>query len=715
MVIWFMLDELQLCLTNICDLNCSYCYLKNQPAKKMPDKVFKKTVSAAIKNKVSVIRLTGGDIFNHPSLFVYLEYLRERNIKIIANISIKKITKAKSLLPFVDYLLVSFHNNAQLSNNLSKLKQLSGKTNLMGSVVFGERWLSSIEELYQLRNRIGFHSFFFLRDVKQKSRQYYNALIVLCEKISELNKRNRQIVISNAFPLCFVSKQGLKVCSGKRFDNGNTRLYIDTDGSIKPAAYSGIILGNILKDDLQEAYSKNTAKNRKAAPLLCSQCTIKGFCGSGITANAKYQKDPLMKYIFHNKYLTKFQKLSKKILSAFNFNADIRKLYYLNSGFFMNYPSPSYWRKTSGRNIEPLKEITNQKISLYVHFPFCFGACKFCRVKKLNSASKKKYTVHLLEEMDNWKDTISNNYIENIYFGGGSPQLMGRKNAQLIFEKLFGYIKNQPGEVTFELFPAGFDYDLMHYLKKYVTRISIGIQCFSDSSLSVMNRCTDKKEMVSFIKSCKKAGFVNINFDIIYGLYANQPAGFENDFREILSFGPTQVTYQPLHYIKEVSPINDSTLDNEISLNKIGRNILNSKGYTQNSAEDFSLNKRFFYQDYMLGRGNILGLGGEAFSHINDTYFKKQGSYLYHALSSTDLLYRGLFLTSRFLKININDFNKKHNTDILSVFSDSIKYLLKKNYIIIKGNELKITPQGMNYVDMISNILSLNNLDYKLK
>lgn len=714
------LHEIQICITNKCSINCSYCHIDRSSPEIINSETFRRIVDHAKKQGIPAIRLTGGDIFQHPKLKEFLMYLKKNHMRSIINTHIKRIKDIHKILNLCDIILVSFHNIDEIENNIENLKNISLKTDLMGTAVFTKAWIPSLKKLSDLKNTIGFSPFFFLRNINESSKEYFSDLNELAERLTRFNKKEKNpILISNAFPLCFVSSEGIRYCSGKQFDNGFSRLYAAPNGNIKPSAYSSIELANINDPgfSFKEIYNKNkiSVDNIINNNKNCQNCKINDYCGSGICANDNYSSDPLLQHVFHNKFTTKLQEIEKQELPNSNFQKDLRLIYHQNSSFYMRYPPSKYLKQIDEVSLRKKLKLKAGKINIYIHFPFCKGYCKFCTVKKINNHEMEKYKQHILEEIYKYKDIISNNYVETVYFGGGTPQLMGYENVRIIFKKLFSLIKNKPLEVNFELFPKDYDEKLMKLLKKYVTRISIGVQCLDDCAFQKLNRNSTKKEIIEFIQKIKHHNFDKINFDFIFGIYINNPENFESDFKEILSYYPDHITYQPLHFTKDMGFDKDNNLTNAFNLNQLGRNILEKQGYQQNSAEDFSKGDKVKYQDALLLQKNLIGLGNGSYGFMNDiAYQNEKGDFFFHKLTSTDKLFGELFLSARFLKIDIRLLDKRYNINFKAIFSDSLKYLIRMKYIEIKKNILYITKQGRNYVDLITNTLALNNLDYKL-
>ena len=712
------LNELQICITSVCEIECSHCHLDLQ-GDHMSDETFKRSVEVAKKNGIDHIRLTGGTVFEHPNLVSYLEILKENNMKIIVNYSILSIEKGYEIAKYCDYVLISIYHSKQLveyEDKLKKLKSIRGdKLFLMGCTVYQPSWNNQLKELTDKVDL--FDKFFFLRDTTKTNRSYYKSVNLLIEKLSTFT---RKIQLANGFPMCMISRKNLDLCAGSRFDNGTERLYVKPDGVIKPSAYTDIELCNINDKDLDliKVWKKHTGKldNTLKNINTCQRCKIKNYCRNGITTlGKKYQEDPLFKYALHNNYQTDLQKELKEKIFKIKKLDDLKILYHEHSTFYMQYPPTNYWKEIEQKKLFSMFELKDKRLNLYVHFPFCTVACSFCNIKKFNVITRDLHIKRILEEAKIHEDIIRNNNIYAVYFGGGSPQLLGKEGAEILFEKIFPMFRNKPTEVNFEMFPRDYDEDLLNYLTKYVTRVSMGIQCLDQENLRKLHRHITIPEMVDYVSKVKALNFKEMNLDIIYGLFMNKPEKFEADIRAILAMGPTHVTYQPLHFTRELKYDEGDNIGNQIELNTLGRKILAEHGFHQNSSEDFSIGDKLHYQEAVLGQENLLALGEHTYGVMGDIcYNNYKEVYYYHVMSDTDKMFARLFMKLRFLELDIDKLDEDYGISFRAEFSDSLKFVLRLKYVEFDGGILRITEIGKDYVDLICNILSLSNLDYKL-
>ena len=115
---------------------------------------------------------------------------------------------------------------------------------------------------------------------------------------------------------------------------------------------------------------------------------------------------------------------------------------------------------------------------------------------------------------------LSNESLETIYFGGGTPSLLNvsiLQNFLIAINKLFKVDKNP--EITLEANPDDLSIKYLQGLRKIgFNRLSIGIQSFNDGMLKQINRKHNAQQAVQCVLNAQKVGFRNINIDLIYGL-----------------------------------------------------------------------------------------------------------------------------------------------------------------------------------------------------
>ncbi|WP_139453824.1 radical SAM family heme chaperone HemW [Campylobacter armoricus] len=156
---------------------------------------------------------------------------------------------------------------------------------------------------------------------------------------------------------------------------------------------------------------------------------------------------------------------------------------------------------------------------LYIHIPFCESKCFYCSFTSLKKKDfEKNYLNALMQDIKYQLNffKVNKNSIKTIFIGGGTPSLMETSFYEKIFIFLQEYLK-QECEITIEANPNSSNFLWLKEMKNLgFNRISFGSQSFHEKKLQFLGRIHDKKSIFTSIENAKKAGFNNINLDLIY-------------------------------------------------------------------------------------------------------------------------------------------------------------------------------------------------------
>jgi len=174
--------------------------------------------------------------------------------------------------------------------------------------------------------------------------------------------------------------------------------------------------------------------------------------------------------------------------------------------------------------IKFLKE-GDEKLSLYVHLPFCRSACYFCgcNVVFTSKGSKlSRYVEYLKKEIDILAKHINTNReVVQFHFGGGTPTYY----SAIELDEIVNYIKERfpnwssEAEISVEIDPRFFNEEQMKVFKKHnFNRISFGVQDFDKRVQEAVHRVQSFELTKSAVELARKYGINSINIDLIYGL-----------------------------------------------------------------------------------------------------------------------------------------------------------------------------------------------------
>ena len=172
---------------------------------------------------------------------------------------------------------------------------------------------------------------------------------------------------------------------------------------------------------------------------------------------------------------------------------------------------------------------------LYIHIPFCDGKCYYCNFFSVRQDPAKMdgYTDHLKRIMRTRSKDI-NRPISSVYFGGGTPSLLGHDRLTDIIGTAKACFDIAPdAEITLEVNPSSTALLDFHALKGAgFNRLSIGMQSANFAELKILGRRHNIEDVINAVISARSAGFDNISLDVMIAL----PAQTEELLKGTLDF-----------------------------------------------------------------------------------------------------------------------------------------------------------------------------------
>ena len=154
---------------------------------------------------------------------------------------------------------------------------------------------------------------------------------------------------------------------------------------------------------------------------------------------------------------------------------------------------------------------------IYIHVPFCEKKCDYCDFYSLPEKSEvdfDDYAENLLREIELYEEAMGVG-ISTVFFGGGTPSLLGTTRLVKIMEKLRPFLK-EGAEITMEGNPESvLRLDVAALIDVGFNRFSMGVQSASDKLLKIMGRIHDRKTAADAFHHLRGGGARNINLDFI--------------------------------------------------------------------------------------------------------------------------------------------------------------------------------------------------------
>ena len=264
-----------------------------------------------------------------------------------------------------------------------------------------------------------------------------------------------------------------------------------------------------------------------------------------------------------------------------------------------------------------------EPIGIYIHVPFCKSKCAYCDFYSFapSSAALDEYTKRIIEDINKWAARLKR-AADTLYFGGGTPSLLGGDRIAEITmaaKAAFG-LKN--AEITVECNPAeNLAEDFKKMAKAGVNRISIGAQSAIDSELKLLSRRHTSAQIGETVNAAREAGISNISLDIMLGI-PNQTK--ESLCETIDIFAALPITHISAYILKveegtpmagmvDLLPDDDATADLYLTACEELRN----RGFHKYEISNFCREKVSRHNTkYWLGE-EYLGLGPAAHSFLD--------------------------------------------------------------------------------------------------
>ena len=182
---------------------------------------------------------------------------------------------------------------------------------------------------------------------------------------------------------------------------------------------------------------------------------------------------------------------------------------------------------------------------IYIHIPYCKQKCHYCN---FFSVASKRFIPEVVEaicrEAELQKHYLEDRTINTIYFGGGTPSLIGNDFLAKIFDTLkANYTISPDAEITLEANPDDISIETLEQWKKLdINRLSIGIQSFRDDDLHYLNRVHNAQRAINCIELAQSAGFHDLTIDLLYGIPVLTDEAWLVNIETALKYGITHIS-----------------------------------------------------------------------------------------------------------------------------------------------------------------------------
>src|SRR5258706_485852 len=170
--------------------------------------------------------------------------------------------------------------------------------------------------------------------------------------------------------------------------------------------------------------------------------------------------------------------------------------------------------------------------SLYFHVPFCTHRCAYCDFNTYAGQEEMipayvdalnreiNYVGQQLKDHETSRLAGNATKVHTIFFGGGTTSLLSPLQFDSIFKSIHSaFDLTSDAEISIEANPGMVTEEALRQLRKIgINRISFGVQSANLEELRMLERTHDFFTVIEAVTSDRKAGFDNLNLDLIYAL-----------------------------------------------------------------------------------------------------------------------------------------------------------------------------------------------------
>ncbi len=361
-------------------------------------------------------------------------------------------------------------------------------------------------------------------------------------------------------------------------------------------------------------------------------------------------------------------------------------------------------------------------VGLYLHIPFCRRKCPYCDFfSRVGSQEKMDEYTDLLAERIKQYSRIYPRRVDTVYFGGGTPSLIGDERLCRILDTVKASFDCKGAEVTLEVNPEKKDIDFRRLREAGFDRVSIGLQSANDDELKILGRLHSVKDAEECIASARRGGFDNISLDLMIAT----PGQTRESIKRSVEFCAEQGASHVSAYILKIEPgtayyKNRESLDlpdddGQAELYIYAAELLEKQGYRQYEISNFARegresrhNLKYWHDEEYLG----LGPGAHSFMEGRRFYYDRSFDAFARDILTDDgeggYEEEYIMLALRLSEGAINErFVRRFGHGIPRKYYDNAKKLAATGYVLCDDEGIRLTREGF----LLSNALIARIID----
>jgi len=260
---------------------------------------------------------------------------------------------------------------------------------------------------------------------------------------------------------------------------------------------------------------------------------------------------------------------------------------------YTSFPTAAEFRQGVGEDEQrDALAAVDAPVSLYVHIPFCSELCWYCGCNT-GTVGKGVRLATYLSALEQEIDCVAQRLpkgatVKRIAFGGGSPNAISPIAFVRLLDKMTTTFQSGKPQISVEIDPRHFSEEWGETMGRAgVSHVSLGVQTFSGRIQRSIGRVQPFDQVARAVNSLRRVGVSSLNFDLMYGLPAQQSDDLNDSLQRTIALGADRIALFGYAHVPHLIP-RQRRISSENLPDQAMRFAMAGQGYVQLTAVGYT-------------------------------------------------------------------------------------------------------------------------------
>ncbi len=373
-----------------------------------------------------------------------------------------------------------------------------------------------------------------------------------------------------------------------------------------------------------------------------------------------------------------------------------------------------------------------RQLSIYIHIPFCKHKCYYCDFLSacFSDLEIRDYFNKLEKEIREESVQYTGTEVVSIFFGGGTPSYPAAELVCRILHVIREEFYVSPdAEISLESNPGTISLDkLSQYKLAGFNRLSIGLQSTIEDELKEIGRIHTFQEFLTGYENARKAGFTNINIDIMSALPGQTLDTYLKTLSRVVELRPEHISaysliieegtvfWERYHDDKNTSFPALPSEETERFMYEKTDEVLKQYGYQRYEISNYAIpGRECIHNSVYWERKNYVGFGLGAASLYENNRWRNTGEMQQYLTEPTkkhrtecqnltreEQMEEFMFLGLRLVRgISVENFQDTFGESIYHVYEKQIKKFTENHLLEERKGRIRLTQKGLDLCNAV--------------